>query len=82
MLKPASSFGGFFLNSKLETSPCDASLSWDLCVGSVRGEAHRAGSRVGYLPSVGHPLVIGALLVGKGAIEDHANVGHRVDTNC
>lgn len=45
-------------------------------------ETHRAGSRVGDLPSVGHPLVIGTLLVGEGSVEDHADVGHGVDTNC
>lgn len=51
-------------------------------MGSVSAEAHRARARVRDLPSVGHPLVIGTLLVGEGSVEDHANVGHGVDTNC
>ncbi len=45
-------------------------------------KAHSARSGVGDLPSVGHPLVIGTLFVGEGSVEDHADVGHGVDTNC
>lgn len=45
-------------------------------------EAHRAGARVRDLPSVGHPLVIGTLLVGKRSVEHHADVSHGVHTNC
>lgn len=44
-------------------------------------ETHRAGSGVGDLPRVGHPLVIGTLLVGEGSVEDHADVGHGVDAH-
>ena len=48
---------------------------------SLRGEAYRARSRVGDLPVVGHPLVVGSLLVGEGSVEDHADVSHGVDAD-
>lgn len=34
------------------------------------------------LPSVGHPLVIGPLLVSEGPIEHHADVSHGIDAHC
>ncbi len=43
---------------------------------------HSARSWVRDLPSVCHPLVVGPLLVGKRPIEDHTDVGHRVDAHC
>lgn len=52
-----------------------------VCGVSVGVEAHRAGSRVGDLPCVGHPLVIGAFLVREGSVENHADVSHGVDAN-
>lgn len=77
MLMSASCLDGFYLVS-LE--------SWQQALGFMSGqcwlETYRAGSRVGDLPSVGHPLVIGTLLVSKGSIEDHSNVSHGVDTHC
>lgn len=45
------------------------------------GKAYCAWAGVGDLPGVGHPLVSGTFLVGKGSIEDHANVSHGVDAN-
>lgn len=45
------------------------------------GTAHHAWARVGHAALVGSPLVEGAVLVGKGPVEDLADVGHAVDTD-
>ena len=42
---------------------------------------YSAGPRVGDLSGVGDPLVVGALLVGEGSVEDHADVSHGVDAD-
>ena len=39
---------------------------------------YSAGPRVGDLPGVGDPLVVGALLVGEGPVEDGQDVSHVV----
>lgn len=80
MLMPASCSDDFYLRSKSDRSRCYCCRVhvWGQC----GFKTHRARSRVGDLPSVGHPLVIGTLLVGEGSVEDHADVGHGVDTNC
>lgn len=43
---------------------------------------HSARSRVGDFPSVWHPLIVRAFLVGKWPIKDHTDVSHRVHTHC
>lgn len=47
----------------------------------VQGVAHHAWPWVGHLALVGTPLVVGALPVGKGPVEDLPDVGHAVDTD-
>lgn len=42
---------------------------------------YSARPRVGDLPSVCHPLIVGPLLVSKRAVEDHADVSHGVDAH-
>lgn len=60
---------------------CQLALSFNVW-GQPQFETHCAGSRVGDLPAVGHPLVIGTLFVGEWSVEDHADVSHGVHTNC
>lgn len=43
--------------------------------------AYSSRSWVGDLPGVCHPLIVGALLVSKGAVEDHTDVSHGVDAH-
>lgn len=70
---------GLYLEPKTERNPISCGIS---CVDSAWAETHRARPRVGDLPSVGHPLIVGTLLVGEGSVEDHTYVSHGVDTHC
>lgn len=42
---------------------------------------YSARSRVGDLPRVCHPLIVGPLLVSKRSVEDHTDVSHGVDAH-
>lgn len=47
----------------------------------ARGVAHHARPWVGHPALVGTPLVVGALPVGKGPVEDLPDVTHAVHTD-
>lgn len=49
---------------------------------SVHLNTHHPWARIGHSALIGHPLVVGSFLVGKGSQERSADVIHCVDTDC